>query len=99
MPHRRIHDAMMRLFGLKMSPETILDLARRAADAVRSEYDSILNNIRCAPILYVDETSIHVQAEIHWIWSFSTPSELFFVIRKSRGMKVLMEILTQRSRE
>jgi len=96
MPHRRIHDAMMRLFGLKMSPATILDLTRRAADAVRSEYDSILNNIRCAPILYVDETSIHVQGEIHWIWSFSTPSESFFVIRKSRGMKVLMEILTRR---
>jgi transposase len=95
-PHRKIHDAMMRIFGLRISPATIFDLTRRAADAVRSEYDAILRKIRSAPILYVDETSIHVQGERHWIWTFSTPSESFFVIRKSRGMKVLMEVLTRR---
>ena len=87
---------MKRLFGLKISPATIFDLTRRAADAVRSEYDAILNTIRGAPILYVDETSIRVQGERHWIWTFSTPSESFFVIRKSRGTKVLVEVLTRR---
>jgi transposase len=96
MTHRRIQDAMMRLFGLKISPATILDLTRRAADAVQSEYDAILKKIRGASILYVDETSIHVQGERHWIWTFSTPSESFFVIRKSRGMKVLTEVLTRK---
>jgi transposase len=95
-PHRKIHDAMVRIFGLKISPATIFDLTRRAADAVQSEYDAILRKIRSAPILYVDETSIHVQGERHWIWTFSTPSESFLVIRKSRGMKVLMEVLTRR---
>jgi transposase len=80
MPHRKIHDAMMRLFGLKISPATILDLTRRAADVVQSEYDAILKMIRGASILYMDETSIHVQGERHWIWTFSTPSEFFFLI-------------------
>ena len=96
MPHRRIQDAMMILFGLKISPATILDLTRRAADAVQSEYDAILKKIRGASILYVNETSIHVQGERHWIWTFSTPSESFFVIRKSRGIKVLTKVLTRR---
>jgi transposase len=96
LPHRKIQDTMKRLFGLRISPATIFDLTRRAADAVRSEYDAILRKIRSAPILYVDETSIHVQGERHWIWTFSTPLESFFVIRKSRGMKVLMEVLTRR---
>jgi len=96
MTHRKIQDAMMRLFGLKISPATILNLTHRAADAVQSEYDAILKKIRGAPILYVDETSIHVQGERHWIWTFSTSSESFFVIRKSRGMKVLTEVLTRR---
>ena len=94
LPHRKIHDAMMRSYGLKISPATILDLTRRAADAVRSEYDAILSKIRGAPIVYADETSISVQGEKHWIWTFTTPSETFFVIRKSRGMKVLMEVHT-----
>jgi len=96
LPHRKIQNALKRLYGLKISPATILDLTRRAADAVQSEYEAILNRIRAAEILYVDETSIDVQGEMHWIWTFTTPSETFVVIRKSRGMKVLMEVLTRR---
>jgi len=96
LPHRKIQDALKRLHGLNISPATILDLTRRAADAVQSQYFMILNRIRDAPILYVDETSIKVQGELHWIWTFTTPSETFFVIRKSRGMKVLSEVLTRR---
>jgi transposase len=96
LPHRKIQDALKRLYDLKISPSTIFDLTRRAADAVQSEYDAILNQIRGAPILYVDETGIHVQGEKQWVWTFTTPSETFFVIRKSRGMKVLEEILTRR---
>jgi len=32
----------------------------------------------------------------HWIWTFTTPFETFIVIRKSRGTKVLIEVLTRR---
>jgi len=96
LPHRKIQDSLRRLHGLNLSPATIFDLTRRAADAVQSEYDAILSKIRGSPILYVDETSIHVQGETHWIWTFTTPSETFFVIRSSRGMKVLVEVLTRR---
>ena len=96
LPHRKIHDAMMRSYRLKISPATILDLTRRAADAVQSVYDAILSKIRDASVLYADETGVRVQGEKYWIWTFSTPSETFFVIRKSRGMKVLMEVLTRK---
>lgn len=96
LPHRKIQNALKRLYRLNMSPATILDLTRRAADAVQSEYEAILTRIRAAQILYIDETSIDVQGEMHWIWAFTTPSETFVVIRKSRGMKVLMEVLTRR---
>jgi transposase len=96
LPHRKIQNALRRLHGLNICPATILELTRRAADAVQSQYDAILDRIRDAPILYVDETSIDVQVKKHWIWAFTTPSETFVVIRKSRGMKVLMEVLTRR---
>jgi transposase len=96
LPHRKIQSAMKRTHGLKISPATIFDLTRRAAEAVQSDYDAILNKIRGASILHVDETGIHVQGAKHWIWTFTTPTETFFVIRKSRGTKVLLEVLTSR---
>jgi len=42
--------------------------------ASHSEYDAILERVRNAPILYVDETSIEVQGKKHWIWAFTTPA-------------------------
>jgi transposase len=96
LPHRKIRDTLKRVYGLVISPATILDLTRRAADSVQSDYDVILNRIRNAPVLYIDETSIEVQGKNHWIWVFTTQAETFFVIRKSRGMKVLLEVLTRR---
>lgn len=98
LPHRKIREVLKRQYGLDISPATILDLTRRASDAVRSEYEEILDRIRTAEVLYVDETSIKVQGKKYWIWAFTTPAETFVVIRKSRGMKVLMEVLTRRFR-
>jgi len=96
LPHRKIRNALLRQYGLDISPATILDLTRRAADAVQSEYDTILERVRNASILHVDETSIKVQGMKYWIWAFTTPAETFVVIRKSRGTKVLMEVLTRK---
>jgi transposase len=95
LPHRKIRDALKRVYGLVISPATIFDLTRRAADAVQSECDAILKRIQDAQVLYVDETSIDVQGKNHWIWVFTTQAETFFAIRKSRGMKVLVEVLTR----
>ena len=96
LPHRKIQNALKRQYELDISPAMILDLTRRAADSVQSEYEAILDRIRNAPILYVDETSIKVQGKKHWIWAFTTPTETFIAIRKSRGTKVLIEILTRK---
>jgi len=96
LPHRKIREALRRMHGLDISPAAILDLTRRAADAVQSQYDAILHRIREAPVLYVDETSIAVQGKLHWIWTFASISETYFAIRKSRGTKVLSEVLTEK---
>jgi len=96
LPHRKIQNALKRQYGLVICPATILDLTRRAADSVQSEYEAILDRIRNASILYVDETSIEVQGKKYWIWAFTTPTETFIAIRNSRGAKVLKEILTRR---
>ena len=96
LPHRKIHNTLIRQYQLNISPATILDLTRRAADAVQSEYDIILERVRNALILHVDETSIKVQGKKYWIWAFTTAEETFIVIRKSRDTLVLIEVLTRK---
>jgi transposase len=53
LPHREIQDTLKQVYALKISPVTILDLTRRASDAVQSaiqcnpEYDSRFAGLLC----------------------------------------------------
>lgn len=52
-----------------------------------------MERVRRAKIVNVDETSEKVDGVNHWLWVFTTETDTFFVIRKSRGKKVLDEVL------
>lgn len=96
LPHRKIQEVLKRQHGLKVSVGAIFDFTRRVHEGLQPEYSLILQRIRNSRILYVDETSIKVDGKRYWIWIFVTLSDTFIVIRKSRGKKVLLEILTRK---
>jgi len=96
LPHRKIQTALERQYGLKVSAGTIFDFTNRVHKSLQSEYNLILQVVRCSKTVYSDETSIKVNGKRYWIWIFVTPSNTFVVIRKSRGKKVLKEVLTNK---
>lgn len=96
LPHRKIQAALERQYGLKVSASTIFDFTNRAHKRLQSEYNRILQAVRCSKTVYSDETSIKVNGKKYWIWGFVTPPNTFLVIRKSRGKKVLKEVLTKK---
>ena len=60
LPFRKIQATLQRQFGLNVSPGTIFDFTRRAANGVMSVYEFILDRIREADVVYVDETGAKV---------------------------------------
>lgn len=96
LPFRKIQTTLQRQFGLNISPGTIFDFTRRASNSVMPVYEFILNRIREADVVYVDETGAKVDGTNYWLWVFTTPTETFIVVRNSRGTKVLREVLTRR---
>ena len=44
-------------------------------------------------MVYIDEMGVHVDGVCHWIWVFTIRGEMLIVIRRSRGKRVLKEIL------
>ena len=60
---------------------------------ISAEYESILEDIRVAKIVYVDETGEKVDGKKHWLWVFTTKTQALFVISKSRGKNVLEQVL------
>jgi transposase len=93
LPFEKISQQMKSQFGLPMTAASVLDITRRVSDYLKPEYETILERIRNAKIVNVDETSEKVDGVNHWLWVFTTETDTWFAIRKSRGKKVLDEVL------
>ena len=52
-----------------------------------------MERVRHARIVNVDETGEKVDGKNYWLWVFTTETDTLFAIRKSRGKKVLDEVL------
>jgi len=93
LPHRKVCETLDRTYGLAITPATSLDITRRVAGWLGPEYTRIQERIRSAPVVYVDETGAKVDGVLYWMWVFTTGYDTLMVVRKSRGKKVLMEVL------
>jgi transposase len=80
-------------FALKLVPASVQAIIERAAQAGDKEYNSLKQKIRCANLLYIDETSFSVLGKNWWVWVFRSDTDMLLVIRHSRGNNVLEEIL------
>ena len=65
----------------------------RVSDALVRPYQELAEHIPTEPVLHIDESGWKDQGLKYWIWVFCTSMVSFFCIAKSRGSKVLEEIL------
>lgn len=93
LPYRKIQESLEMIYGLKITSASILDFTRRVSEKMEEEYRRIFNRIRLSDYVYVDETSIRVNGTNYWIWTFVTAKDNLCIVRKSRGRKVVEEVL------
>ena len=58
-----------------------------------SIYEGIKQSIRHSPCVNADETGWRVSGQNHWLWVFTNKDTAFYQIDKSRGSKVVDNIL------
>jgi transposase len=93
LPFEKIAQQIKSQFNLPMTAASAFDITRRVSEYLRPEYEAIMERVRRSKIVNVDETSEKVDGVNHWLWVFTTETDTFFAIRKSRGKKVLLEVL------
>ena len=71
--------------AFNITPASINEMIRRAAQAADVEYELLKIKIRKAAIIYIDETSFSVLGKNQWVWVFRTATDILLVIRPSRG--------------
>lgn len=65
----------------------------RVSDALAEPYEKLAEHIPTEPVLHIDESGWKDKGVKYWIWVFCTSAISFFCIAKSRGSKVLEEVL------
>jgi len=94
---RKIQDFLLYNHNFEISTKGIHDILLRVGDVCKVEYEKNIEKIRKARWRYIDETGFKVNGEKWWLWIFRTDEDdTLVVIRKSRGRKVLDEILGER---
>jgi hypothetical protein len=95
-PIRKVQEYLQHAHSFIISPKGLLDSLNRVGNVCHKEYDRVLVRIRNSKWCYIDETSIKVNRDKWWLWIFrSDQNDVLVVIRKSRGSKVVREILGQ----
>lgn len=90
---RKIRESLKRNYGLEITPASIMNMTRNVCRKLEPEHEELVNKIRSSPCVYADETSIRISGINHWIWIFAAKDCILCVVRKSRGKKVVKEIL------
>lgn len=91
---RKVQDFLLHYNDFEISTKGLMDMLLRVGDTCKNEYNKTIAKIRRADWVHIDETGISVDGENWWIWIFRTKdNEILVVIRRSRGQKVVKEIL------
>ena len=69
-----------------------MDATRRVAGQAQAELVGILERIRGSPVVHADETGWREDGRNGYVWTFSTPTQRYF-LRRGRGKAVVDEVL------
>jgi hypothetical protein len=93
LPFRQISGVFAQLPELSVSPGGITRQVQRVAKWFDQDYEKLLLQMRCAPIVHADETGWRVDGRNGQLWTITTPDKTLYHVDKSRGGKVIERLL------
>ena len=93
LPFRQITAVFADLPELSVSPGAIARQVQRVAGWFDQDYEKLMLQLRCAPIVHADETGWRVDGKNEQLWTVTNPSHTLYHVDKSRGGKVIESLL------
>ena len=81
------------LFSLSISEGGLNALLQRAKPCFDKQTEAILARLRKSRVIYSDETSVRIDGVNWWNWVFQNDDIVLHVIRRSRGIGVVEDVL------
>ncbi len=93
LPFRKVESVIQRNYGMQITPASIMNMTRYVSGKLESHHEELIIKIRNSECVYADETSFRISGVNYWLWIFAANNAVLCVIRKTRGKKVVKEIL------
>ncbi len=93
MSYTTIQQYFNELMKLDISRGMLCKATQKASKALKPSYNQLTQHLPDESQVNVDETGHHDDGKLHWTWCFDTSDYSLFKIDKSRGSKVLEEML------
>lgn len=92
LPLRKVIQALERQ-GLNMSNVNVHKISNKIGKQLENEYKQQIQTLRTSAVVHADETTLKISGVNHWLWTFTNQKVTVFVVRRSRGQTVPIEIL------
>ena len=93
LPFRQIRAVFKGMAGLTVSAGALVKQLKRVARWLEGEYEKLILRMRASKVLHADETGWRIDGENAWTWVFTQPLLTLFVTDRSRGRKVVTDVL------
>ena len=94
LPIRSIQWYLRTVHQLRLSVGAIVSAIHQTAQQAQPAVAAILDRIRASPVVHADETGWRQNGNNGYVWTFSTPTERYF-LRRGRGKAVVDEALSE----
>jgi len=92
---RNVRDLLEDCFGVDLSLGSICPLEQVTSQAIAAPVEEALAYVQTQPLINMDETGWRQDNRRAWLWTAVTALVSVFLIRASRGSKVVCELLGQ----
>ena len=94
LPIRSIQWYLRTVHQLRLSVGAIVSAIHQTAQQAQPAVAAMVDRIRASPVVHADETGWRQSGNNGYVWTFSTPTERYF-LRRGRGKAVVDEALSE----
>jgi transposase len=84
-PYERATEACYDLFGISISPGTIINITRTLSEKLVFFHESVKSALKSEPVIHNDETGVRVEGKLNWLHVTSSSQLTHYSVQAKRG--------------
>lgn len=89
LPFARAAELIQDVYGLTVSPATLVSWVSQARHALQGTADLIAHRLHSAPVLSADESGLRVASKLHWRHIAATETLTWYGVHAKRGLEAI----------